>query len=809
MNILLHPAVGVVLTVLPWTTAPQGPVPIQFQVSPVQVASGRNAIFVLQTITDTFSISWLSPGGSTLGLWIGGHAELNPVPQYQGRIFITATQLTISACQLIDAGNYTVNVIPSAATGLTTSSLSVTLNVFDAVTQVNLTVPSVAIEGRNVSLLCTWATGSNTSVAWSKGGSSLPSDPHIIINAGSLILSPASRSDAGLYSCTVSNPVSAQTATATLTVYYGPDTPQVTKTSLGCVGGGDATVGQTIQLACMSVSLPPAKLSWQYGSMPLTTSQTDGGTLNLQVFSTNQSGQYVCMAHNGITMGMSQQQLTVTVVVDQRLRDVTGVQKTNLNNNPPVLAASPNRIVTSGMPRNGDQPAPPRHGQHNSSAFPQSGRENPDILIQTGHTEPGAHTVLMNLSSLAHEQQHSSTVQPRTLHVNLSTSHPSPGQPDQNPRHYNQQSNMCQQAYPNVQTRTENTGNTAQSASERALGNGAQEPSNLVRTDRSYPNNQGLDRHINDPAYAQSVPRHRRQNRRRSRSPDPALGSSTHLRQMPWDNLMGTPAYPNAQVDELDSSEHPSPTLRGRPSRSDPQRMRSAQTPRWRSPEDKHMRTASQDPGGQFQRQEAQHHSRTDLNVPRQSTQPNINSQVPTDCQNPTIQAHGTQARAVPQNHTTHTRTAQHIHMIGQTRQDERHAIPYTVNIPHTVPLTQAALELHTSQTPSPLASRIQQTPVVLPTPRPNHSHPTAQLNRQGRRPPTPPPVLRPAAFQTLPRKHLEQSHMAQPARKPDVHRHMGDHHGNPQRRPGNHHVHASRNPPHMNQQFHRSRPRL
>ncbi|XP_035381971.1 uncharacterized protein si:dkeyp-97a10.3 isoform X3 [Electrophorus electricus] len=714
MNILLHPAVGVVLTVLPWTTAPQGPVPIQFQVSPVQVASGRNAIFVLQTITDTFSISWLSPGGSTLGLWIGGHAELNPVPQYQGRIFITATQLTISACQLIDAGNYTVNVIPSAATGLTTSSLSVTLNVFDAVTQVNLTVPSVAIEGRNVSLLCTWATGSNTSVAWSKGGSSLPSDPHIIINAGSLILSPASRSDAGLYSCTVSNPVSAQTATATLTVYF-----------------------------------------------------------------------------------------------DQRLRDVTGVQKTNLNNNPPVLAASPNRIVTSGMPRNGDQPAPPRHGQHNSSAFPQSGRENPDILIQTGHTEPGAHTVLMNLSSLAHEQQHSSTVQPRTLHVNLSTSHPSPGQPDQNPRHYNQQSNMCQQAYPNVQTRTENTGNTAQSASERALGNGAQEPSNLVRTDRSYPNNQGLDRHINDPAYAQSVPRHRRQNRRRSRSPDPALGSSTHLRQMPWDNLMGTPAYPNAQVDELDSSEHPSPTLRGRPSRSDPQRMRSAQTPRWRSPEDKHMRTASQDPGGQFQRQEAQHHSRTDLNVPRQSTQPNINSQVPTDCQNPTIQAHGTQARAVPQNHTTHTRTAQHIHMIGQTRQDERHAIPYTVNIPHTVPLTQAALELHTSQTPSPLASRIQQTPVVLPTPRPNHSHPTAQLNRQGRRPPTPPPVLRPAAFQTLPRKHLEQSHMAQPARKPDVHRHMGDHHGNPQRRPGNHHVHASRNPPHMNQQFHRSRPRL
>ncbi|XP_076868562.1 cell adhesion molecule CEACAM6 isoform X2 [Brachyhypopomus gauderio] len=427
MNVLLHPAVGVLLTaLLPWTTVPQSLVPIQFQISPVQVATGSNAVFTLQTTKDIFSISWVTPNGITLGQWIGSQAELNSVPQYQGRITITATQLTISACKLSDAGNYTVTVIPTAVTGLLTNTRSVPLNVFDAVTQVSLTVPTVAIEGSNATLLCTWATGSNTTVTWSKSNSGLSSDA--TVNGGSLVLNPASRNDAGIYSCTVSNPVSAQTATATLTVYYGPDTPQVSKTSSGCVGGGDVTVGQTIQLTCTSASMPPALLSWQYGGKPLTTSQPSGGTLSLQVFSTNQSGQYTCMASNSITGGVSQQQLTVTVVgtclsagavagivigcfialvliiiaivlllrqrnVDRRLRDVIGVQKTNLNNEPPVRPASHNTLVTSGMRGNGNTHNLPIDGQ-TSAAVWHTGQGNGEMLNRHGTRPPTPPAVL-------------------------------------------------------------------------------------------------------------------------------------------------------------------------------------------------------------------------------------------------------------------------------------------------------------------------------------------------------------------------------------------------------------------------------
>ncbi|TNN78453.1 Carcinoembryonic antigen-related cell adhesion molecule 1 [Liparis tanakae] len=89
----------------------------------------------------------------------------------------------------------------------------------DAVLSVTLTVPSVAIEAGNVSLSCTWTGGTDVTVRWDKGEAAILADERITISAGSLVINPARRSDAGEYKCTVSNPVSAQTATQSLTVY--------------------------------------------------------------------------------------------------------------------------------------------------------------------------------------------------------------------------------------------------------------------------------------------------------------------------------------------------------------------------------------------------------------------------------------------------------------------------------------------------------------------------------------------------------------------------------------------------------------
>lgn len=84
---------------------------------------------------------------------------------------------------------------------------------------VSLFVPSVAVEGRNMSLRCTWTAGTEITVQWGKGGVAITPDSRITMLDGSLVINPARRGDAGEYTCTVSNLVSAQTATQSLTVY--------------------------------------------------------------------------------------------------------------------------------------------------------------------------------------------------------------------------------------------------------------------------------------------------------------------------------------------------------------------------------------------------------------------------------------------------------------------------------------------------------------------------------------------------------------------------------------------------------------
>uniref|UniRef100_A0A3Q1FYH4 Ig-like domain-containing protein n=1 Tax=Acanthochromis polyacanthus TaxID=80966 RepID=A0A3Q1FYH4_9TELE len=171
---------------LPANVLAQDQVQIQFQVDPVLVQTSTEAVFTVLTVPEVLSMTWTYQGGVTLGLWAGGAAVVNPVAQFQGRVTITATQLRIG----------------------------------DAVAGVSLFVPSVAVEGANVSLSCTWTAGTEITVQWDKGGSAIIADSRITISRGSLVINPARRSDAGEYTCTASNPVSAQEATQSLTVYY-------------------------------------------------------------------------------------------------------------------------------------------------------------------------------------------------------------------------------------------------------------------------------------------------------------------------------------------------------------------------------------------------------------------------------------------------------------------------------------------------------------------------------------------------------------------------------------------------------------
>ncbi|KAI9999950.1 hypothetical protein NQD34_011793 [Periophthalmus magnuspinnatus] len=288
----------------------QTPVEIAFQKDPVQVQTGTDILFTVITIPNVFSMTW-QYGDVTLGLWSNNAAAVKP--EFQARVSITATTLRITRAVLTDAGQYTVIVEPNIP-GLGRNSKSATLDVFDPVTGVNLVVPPVAIEGKNISLTCTFSTGTDITFLWTKDDNTLVSNSRITITGGSLFINPGERDDAGDYTCTVSNPVSARSATQTLTVYYGPDTPVLSKdTAKDCVGEGDVLAGKTITLTCTSTSLPRAQFSWQFDGQAI--SSPDTGQLTLQTSSTQESGRYTCTARNSVT-GLTSEQGTDLVVTD-------------------------------------------------------------------------------------------------------------------------------------------------------------------------------------------------------------------------------------------------------------------------------------------------------------------------------------------------------------------------------------------------------------------------------------------------------------------------------------------------------------
>ncbi|KAJ8289201.1 hypothetical protein COCON_G00018600 [Conger conger] len=428
MNRHLLPVVAVIVSaVLPLAVRSQDPVPIQFQTAPVLAVSGTEAVMTAVTIPQVLSMTWVSPGGETLGLWVSNGPVINPVAQYQGRLTISASQLRIAATQLRDTGNYTVTVVPVATTGQGPNARSVQLRVFDAVQGVRLSVPSVAMESGNVSLRCSWSRGTDITVIWGKGGVALTPDSRVTISGGSLVINPARRDDAGDYSCTVSNPVSAETTTARLTVFYGPDTPVLQRgPQADCVGGGEAVVGQTVRLTCTSESVPPALFTWQNGGVPVAPDQPDGGVLSIQTFSTNQSGRYVCTARNTVTGRTSAQGTDVAVVntclsggavagivigcvlaliliiiaifllvrwrkVDRRLRQATGHPKPEedprhhpRNHAPPLGHSHPSnhQLHNLNALHQADYALPPNfntlqpHHQGNGNAFPHNGQLN-------------------------------------------------------------------------------------------------------------------------------------------------------------------------------------------------------------------------------------------------------------------------------------------------------------------------------------------------------------------------------------------------------------------------------------------------
>ncbi|MBN3325739.1 VS10L protein, partial [Atractosteus spatula] len=163
-----------------------------------------------------------------------------------------------------------------------------------------------------VKLVATTAQGTGD-VTWLLNGKPLPNDSRYEISGTSLVIKNVTCQDTGLYTCILKNPFSNDTFNKNITIFYGPENPQIVVT----VGQSVSTenfvkVGDWLSLTCQAVGDPAPSYFWSSESQKnITGSQS--GVLSLKNIQTNQSGVYTCVMTNPVTSVSIEKNYTVNV----------------------------------------------------------------------------------------------------------------------------------------------------------------------------------------------------------------------------------------------------------------------------------------------------------------------------------------------------------------------------------------------------------------------------------------------------------------------------------------------------------------
>uniref|UniRef100_A0A3B4AIH8 Ig-like domain-containing protein n=1 Tax=Periophthalmus magnuspinnatus TaxID=409849 RepID=A0A3B4AIH8_9GOBI len=175
------------------------------------------------------------------------------------------------------------------------ASTAVSFTVIEPVSGVKLSAPSELLFAGNSSanLSCEVAKGSVQDVAWLKDGTVLTSSGRVFFPADlrSVQISPLQKEDNGEYTCTVSNPVSSESAKVKLPVIYGPEAVELS-------GESEVEVTDPLKLECSAPSVPPANYTWTFNGTK-TTVTTSYYIIEKVTFSN--TGTYKCEAYNALT----------------------------------------------------------------------------------------------------------------------------------------------------------------------------------------------------------------------------------------------------------------------------------------------------------------------------------------------------------------------------------------------------------------------------------------------------------------------------------------------------------------------------
>ncbi|XP_069737880.1 V-set and immunoglobulin domain-containing protein 10-like 2 [Phaenicophaeus curvirostris] len=174
---------------------------------------------------------------------------------------------------------------------------------------------AVAAEGATVALTCSVREGTKPlSFSWQHReprGGPLPSPMGMGGSGAELRLTPANRSHAGWYACTVRNQVNNCTSEPVyLDIIYGPDEPAISVEPFSPEQEGfSAGEREDVVLSCLAPSNPPSRYVWLHNSSQVHTGQTYA----ISAITRAQAGTYTCLAENTHLQTRTQATIVLTV----------------------------------------------------------------------------------------------------------------------------------------------------------------------------------------------------------------------------------------------------------------------------------------------------------------------------------------------------------------------------------------------------------------------------------------------------------------------------------------------------------------
>ncbi|XP_075029216.1 V-set and immunoglobulin domain-containing protein 10-like 2 [Calonectris borealis] len=264
--------------------------------------------------------SFAATGGSgpprAVAVGSGGEAAVAPGAGTLGRVTLRNGTLELRELRAAAQGRFLCQGLFPERGRLRVGYAAVLLRVLAPVSKPFVRpTAAAAVEGAAVALTCAVREGTEPlSFSWQhrepRGGPS--ASPAGLGGSGAeLRLTPANRSHAGWYACTVRNEVNNRTSEPVyLDIVYGPDEPAISVEPFSPEQGGfSAGEREDVVLSCLAPSNPPSRYVWLHNGSQVHTGQT----YVIAAIARAQAGTYTCLAENTHLQTRTQATIVLTV----------------------------------------------------------------------------------------------------------------------------------------------------------------------------------------------------------------------------------------------------------------------------------------------------------------------------------------------------------------------------------------------------------------------------------------------------------------------------------------------------------------